>query len=188
MRDSAAHSFGKLRVIKNDELELMRSWRNQPDVRLNMYTSHLISVDEHLLWWERIKVANDQQYFMYERNARPLGIVAFNSINQSDRHSLWAFYTSPSAPMGTGSYMEFLALEYAFVNLQLHKLSSGVLAFNAAVIKLHLKFGFKEEGILRAQHNHAGKYVDVCRLGILADEWQEKRQAMGIKLKKLERY
>ena len=103
MRDSAAHSFGKLRVIKNDELELMRSWRNQPDVRLNMYTSHLISVDEHLLWWERIKVANDQQYFMYERNARPLGIVAFNSINQSDRHSLWAFYTSPSAPMGTGS-------------------------------------------------------------------------------------
>lgn len=41
--------------------------------------------------------------------------------------------------------MEYLALEYAFKDMGLHKLFCEVLAFNAPVIKLHQKFGFKIE-------------------------------------------
>jgi RimJ/RimL family protein N-acetyltransferase len=57
-----------------------------------------------------------------------------------------------------------------------------VLAFNTPVIKLHQKFGFKVEGVFREQHKVNVDFVDTYRLGILAAEWQEQRQAMHEKL------
>ena len=78
--------------------------------------------------------------------------------------------------------MEFLMLEHAFDELQLQKLYCEVLAFNTPVIKLHQKFGFSVEGILRKQHKVNDDFVDIYRLGILAPEWQEHRQVMQEKL------
>ncbi len=177
--------LGGLRKIKSEELELMLAWRNAPTVRSNMYTRHEISLNEHLNWWARIQASCDEQYFMYEFKGTPTGIVAFNRINTVNRNSSWAFYASPNAPKGTGSQMEFLALEYAFNELRLNKLYCEVLVSNMPVIKLHQKFGFKVEGILREQHRLDDRFVDIYRLGMLAPEWQEGRNAMLAKLLKL---
>lgn len=176
------NQLGILRSIADAELELMREWRNAPAVRANMYSQQEISREEHLSWWERIKSSADQKYFMYEIGGTPLGITAFNRINIHSRNSDWAFYASPTAPKGTGSNMEYLMLEYAFNTLKLHKLYGEVLAFNTRVISLHQKFGFKVEGVLREQRKINDQFVDICMVGIIAAEWQEKRQAMYEKL------
>jgi len=78
--------------------------------------------------------------------------------------------------------MEFLALDYAFDSLGLHKLECEVLAFNTPVIGLHKKFGFTVEGIIRAHHKVDQEFVDVYRLGILNDEWRDHRPKMVSKL------
>lgn len=178
MVQDVASKLGFLRAIKSEELSLMLSWRNAPSVRGNMYTRHEISLTEHLAWWDRTQVRSDQKYFMYEFQGSPLGIVAFNGINPDDKNSSWAFYASPAAPKGTGSKMEFLALEHAFNDIGLHKLCCEVLAFNKPVISLHEKFGFAVEGILREQHRMDDSFVDIYRLGMLAHEWEDKRSAM----------
>jgi len=180
-----ALKIGLLRTIHPAELELMLSWRNAPNVRANMYTRHEISLAEHHAWWVRTQERSDQEYFMFESQGMPLGIVAFTGIDQINQYSSWAFYASPLAPKGTGSRMEFLALEYAFNSLQLHKLCCEVLAFNMPVIKLHQKFGFKVEGVLREQHKVNGHFEDIYRLGMLASEWQAQRVNMLEKLLKL---
>lgn len=174
--------LGQLREIKDDELELMRTWRNAPAVRANMYTRHEISSAEHLSWWARTQQREDQQYFAYEKHGEPLGIVGFTSIDRANANCSWAFYAAPSAPKGTGSRMEFLALEHVFKSLKLHKLHCEVLAFNTPVIKLHQKFGFQIEGIFRQQHYLDGEYVDIYRLGLLEREWGLKRDEMQNKL------
>ncbi len=181
-------TIGKLRPIVDEELELMLSWRNAPGVRSNMYTRHVISIEEHRAWWAKISQRDDQCYFMYENASIPLGIVGFNSIVTTDRHAFWAFYASPTAPRGTGTCMEFLALEHAFEVLKLHKLSCEVLAFNSSVIKLHQKFGFIVEGVFRAHHKMDEQFVDVYRLGILDTEWRALRPTMQAKLEKLNLY
>ena len=160
----------------------MLDWRNAPNVRANMYTRHEISLAEHLSWWRKIKVRDDQKYFMYVYQSHPSGIVAFNGLDRVNRNSSWAFYASPNAPKGTGSRMEFLALEYAFNNLALNKLCCEVLSFNTPVVKLHEKFGFRIEGVLREQHVVDGQFVDVVRLGILANEWSVKRASLFEKI------
>jgi UDP-4-amino-4,6-dideoxy-N-acetyl-beta-L-altrosamine N-acetyltransferase len=179
--------IGTLRTIRDDELELMLSWRNAPSVRANMYTRHEISIDEHRAWWERTRQRDDQRYFMYENAGKPWGIVGFNAIDPANQHAFWAFYAAPDAPRGTGTFMEFLALDHAFEALKLHKLSCEVLAFNAGVIKLHQKFGFTVEGIFRAQHKMDDQFVDIYRLAMLASEWDVKRPELQAKLEKLNR-
>jgi len=176
-------SFGILRSIADDELELMRAWRNEPAVRANMYTQHEIGREEHLTWWTRTQARTDQKYFMYEMAGTPIGIAAFTGIDIHSQNSAWAFYASPSAPKGTGSKMEFLMLDHAFNELRLYKLYCEVLAFNSAVIKLHQKFGFSTEGVFRQQHKVNNDFIDIYRLGILATEWQAHRQTMLEKLR-----
>ncbi|SNR90665.1 UDP-4-amino-4,6-dideoxy-N-acetyl-beta-L-altrosamine N-acetyltransferase [Pseudomonas segetis] len=179
--------FGILRGIAAHEHALMREWRNAPAVRRNMYTQHEISAEEHEQWWSAMLGRSDNQYFMYEYHGKPSGIVAFTNIDNISSNSTWAFYAAEDAPKGTGSRMEFLALEYAFTKLNLHKLCCEVLAYNSPVIKLHQKFGFKIEGIFRNQHFIDNSYVDVYRLGILASEWAQGRELILQKLVMLNR-
>lgn len=160
----------------------MRLWRNAPNVRANMYTRHEIGVQEHLDWWNRVRQREDLKYFMYELLGRPSGIVGFTGIDVINKNSSWAFYASPDAPKGVGTMMEFLALEFAFNELALHKLYCEVLAFNAPVIKLHQKFGFKIEGVLREQHVVDDKFVDIYQLGLFESEWFEQRSVMESKI------
>lgn len=177
--------LGKLRNIKPEEIELMLAWRNAPNVRANMYSRHEISLNEHIAWWSCVQKQKDKRYFMYEIGGTPSGIVGFMGIDNDSRNASWAFYASPEAKKGTGSNMEFLALEYAFYKLGLHKLHCEVLAFNAPVIKMHLKFGFKVEGVLREHRKVDEAFVDVYRFGILSHEWEDHRIAMRDKLEKI---
>lgn len=174
--------LGLLRTVKESELLLMLSWRNAPAVRANMYTRHEISEQEHLAWWSRAQQRDDQCYFMYERDGQPLGIVGVSAIDRTNGNCAWAFYASPDAPKGSGSRMEFLALEHVFSEMKMHKLHCEVLAYNTAVIQLHQKFGFSVEGVLRQQHRHETGYVDIYRLGLLQTEWAGKRASMLNKL------
>lgn len=174
--------LGTLKPITHSELELMRSWRNEPAVRKNMYTTHEITADEHSSWWNRVQSREDCKYFMYHLDDIPQGVVGFTQIDLAQRHAFWAFYAGPEAKKGTGGRMEYLALEHAFSVLKLRKLNCEVLSFNAAVIKLHQKFGFLEEGVFRAHHCIEGGWADVHRLAIFSDEWDARREEMYLKL------
>jgi UDP-4-amino-4,6-dideoxy-N-acetyl-beta-L-altrosamine N-acetyltransferase len=153
----------------------MLEWRNSPSVRANMYTRHEISREEHYRWWGQTVISDAKLYLMYERNSVPLGIVGITQIDRVNVNASWDFYTSPNPPLGTGSRMEFLALDHVFRMLRMHKLYCEVLAFNMSVIRLHQKFGFQIEGTFRQQYRTDMGYVDIFRLGILSEEWQLQR-------------
>ncbi|MGY3929682.1 spermidine N1-acetyltransferase [Aeromonas encheleia] len=171
-------TLGILRDIKKEELDLMLAWRNEPKVRSNMYTQHIISQEEHYSWWIHMQDRKDQVYYMYEFEGQPCGIAALNNLDLTNRNSAWAFYSAPSAPRGTGVRMEYLMLEQAFITLKLHKLYCEVLSFNKPVISLHQKFGFEVEGIFLGQHVIDGEYIDIHRLAILKKQWEHNRTAL----------
>ena len=170
--------LGKLRAVGDKDFQLMLSWRNMPGVRENMYTTHEISAEEHRAWWRRTKASESCQYFFYEYKGLPQGVIGFTNIDKLNNNVSWAFYSSPTAPRGTGSRMEILALEYAFNELKTRKIYCEVLAFNASVIKLHKRFGFKVEGVLKEQYSRGDNPVDIFRLGLLAADWCELRDEM----------
>ena len=172
------HEIGNFRDIRESDLEDVLRWRNHPKVRENMYTRHEISIDEHMHWWESTKNRSDQIYYIYESLGNKFGVVSFSQINMKDMNCSWAFYASDLAQRGMGSRMEYLALEYAFDNLNMHKLHCEVLSFNTSVVGLHQKFGFQIEGVLREHHKVDSEYVDIVKLGILSREWDANREKM----------
>ncbi|MGQ3890891.1 UDP-4-amino-4,6-dideoxy-N-acetyl-beta-L-altrosamine N-acetyltransferase [Legionella sp. CNM-4043-24] len=172
------NTIGILRAIRTDELDMIRQWRNEPGVRGNMYTSHLISADEHLKWWERVSADESCRYFMYEYEGKATGVVWFYAIDKNSQNAFWGFFASPDAPRGTGSRMERLALDYAFSTLKLKKLSCEVLSNNPAVVKLHLKFGFREEGLFHNHHFKNDAFLNIHRLAIFPDDWERKKREM----------
>jgi UDP-4-amino-4,6-dideoxy-N-acetyl-beta-L-altrosamine N-acetyltransferase len=179
-------SFGKLRQIQDNELLTMLAWRNSPSVRANMYTRDVITEEKHLSWWAQVQKSQDKQYFMYEHEGKPTGIVGFTQIDKINSNASWAFYSSPNAKKGAGSRMEYLALEYFFQELKFHKLHCEVLAFNEPVIRLHKKFGFQVEGIFKEHHVIDAGFVDIYRLAIIRDEWAKVSDSIKAKLLRMQ--
>lgn len=162
-----------LREMSFDDLKMILPWRNDPSVRRNMYTHHVIKWEEHVAWFERVRKDNTRRDFIYTINNKTRGVVCFTELNEVSRNAFWAFYSDQSAPPGTGIAMEYLALNMAFSELNLHKLNCEVLDINPPVINMHKKVGFTIEGTFRDFHFNGERYCDVIRLGMLASEWFE---------------
>jgi UDP-4-amino-4,6-dideoxy-N-acetyl-beta-L-altrosamine N-acetyltransferase len=165
--------IGTLREMTADDVEMIRNWRNHPDVSRFMYNRHEITHTEHVAWWAKVKEDKTKRNLIYERSGVALGFVGFYDIDTANNSSKWGFYAAPTAPLGSGVFVEFLALRYAFKSLKLNKLVGEVLAFNTRAIRLHKEFGFVEEGLLRNQHWYDGLYVNIHVFGMLSNEWDE---------------
>ncbi len=174
--------IGALRAMQDSDLEMVLAWRNQPEVRKNMYTQQLITLEKHQNWWASTKGNPSSQYLIFEAGGAAIGAVNFTEISPAHKTAFWGFYTGPNAPRGTGSRMELLALDHAFGPLALNKLCCEVLGFNSAVIALHHKFGFSEEGLFKAQKKLNDRYEDVHRLAIFAQDWGEARPKLLAKI------
>lgn len=161
-----------LRSLEMQDLPLVRAWRNQPRVRLSMYSQHLISETEHREWFLKLQQDPSSFWYIYEsENLKPEGVVYFTRHDVTHRNAFWGFYTGDEAPKGTGRIMGLCALEKAFTDLNLHKLNADVLATNSVSLKYHKRMGFQLEGRLRETYLDDQSYLDVIRFGILKSEW-----------------
>lgn len=152
------------------DLERVWEWRNSPDVRRFMFTTHVIPWDEHLSWFERVQANSKVKLFIYELNSIPVG---FASLTMACHEHIadWGFYLDPSAPRGSGRGLGDSVIRHAFQNLALHKLCGQALAFNERSIAFHRSLGFEEEGCLREQHFDGKRYHDVLCFGLLKADW-----------------
>ena len=170
----------KLRPLRPDDRDRLLAWRNSPEVAAYMYTDHQITPDEHARWFAGIEGDARRAYWIIEVDGAPVGLANLYDIDRANGRCAWAYYLADPATrgQGVGSYVEYWMLEYVFEGLKLAKLWCEVLASNAAVIRLHQKFGFSEEARFRRHVVKAGEPQDVVGLGLLAEEWAEARPRM----------
>lgn len=174
-----------LKLLEEDDLALVLEWRNAPEVRRNMYSTHKISAEEHRGWYASMINDSSRQYFIYMEEDDKFGVIYFTDLSIAKKFAFWGFYARQGVPKGTGLRMEYDALEYAFEVLRLHKLNCEVISFNKSVINRHKKVGFSEEGNFRDFHYDGEKYHDVTRLGMFASEWQGCKGKLGNRIIKL---
>jgi len=157
----------------------VRVLRNHVDVRRFMYSDHEITPDEHANWLASLVGNARQRVFVVMLEGAVAGIVSLNAINATHRSADWAFYLDPALQgKGLGSLVEFWLLDHAFNEAGLEKLNCEVLASNAAVVKMHQKFGFVIEGVRRENILKDGVRLDVVLLGITRGEWLAQRPGM----------
>jgi len=169
-----------LRPLTGSDSATILKWRNSDQVRRNMYTDHLITEAEHAKWMEKIEQDDSSRYMVFQIKGRPTGLVNVVQIDQRNGKCYWGFYIgAEDSPRGSGSIMEFLALEYIFEQLDIRKLYCEVFAFNKPVIKLHKKFGFKEEGCFKEHVLKGDVYEDVLSLALFSSDWKNVKSEIG---------
>jgi RimJ/RimL family protein N-acetyltransferase len=72
---------------------------------------------------------------------------------------------------GYGTDMMKLAVQYAFIELNVHRVSLGLMDYNPRALRSYEKAGFRLEGRTRGDVQRAGKRHDSLWMGILREEW-----------------
>lgn len=73
---------------------------------------------------------------------------------------------------GIGSWAIEKTRDFAFEQLQLHRLELDVFSFNLRAEKAYKKAGFKREGVLKDAIRDDDTYADDILMAILEDEWR----------------
>lgn len=76
---------------------------------------------------------------------------------------------------GIGTEATTLVLEHAFGRLNLHRVALGVVADNLPAVRSYEKAGFSVEGTFRQAIQRHGRFVDLLRMAILADEFRARQ-------------
>ncbi len=162
----------------------VREVRNQVGVRSSMYTEHEIGLNEHLGWISRLKSDRKQIVFaVLNEEQNPIGVVSVNALDALHKKADWAFYLDENERGGLGAALEYNLIEYVFNVLKLDKLNCEVIETNEAVVKLHKKFNFLEEGFRRENIEKNGKRIGVHFLGLTKSDWLLNKTAIFEKYK-----
>lgn len=80
--------------------------------------------------------------------------------------------TSDQRGNGYGSEALKLVLDFAFNEINLHRVQLNTFSYNKSAILLYEKIGFKREGVYREFINRDGQRWDMYLYGILKNEWK----------------
>ena len=173
-----------LKLLTSEDLELVRNWRNSPEVSSYMYTDSHISEDQQKAWFEKIKHLENCRYWIIEFNNQKVGLASLTDINRTLNSCYWAFYLGDTSIRGggIGAKIEYNVIEYVFNQLNLNKLRCEVFVTNDKVIRMHEKFGFRREAYYREHCTKNNQKLDVVGLALLKSDWSIISNAMKIKI------
>jgi RimJ/RimL family protein N-acetyltransferase len=167
-----AEEISKFLAGANRDSELMRLLDSVPSVphsskkTKEWFEKHLDEMGDTLYWFT-IRTL--------EGNCL-LGDISLEVVNWQARDAFVGLGISPREIWGKGYGTEAmqLALEYAFLELNLRRVTLDVFEYNPRAIRSYEKAGFRHEGRQRGALFKEGKRWDLIHMGILRDEWMEK--------------
>jgi UDP-4-amino-4,6-dideoxy-N-acetyl-beta-L-altrosamine N-acetyltransferase len=173
--DLSTHKSIRARKMRGGDLETVLRWRNHPEVRKYMLSQHKITMAEHRAWFDCSERDDTRALLVVEEDNLMIGCVVFSNVSCAGTAD-WSFYADPDSLTGTGRKVCEAALDFAFRELQIHRVAGQVLDFNEASIRTHIRLGFTQEGVLREHHLIDGKHLDVIVFGLLSYEWRERNK------------
>ena len=71
-------------------------------------------------------------------------------------------------------------MRYAFETLNLNRVWLHAFEYNKGGLRAYEKVGFKREGVLRQDCFREGRYWDTIVMGLLREEWLERRRSESL--------
>lgn len=123
--------------------------------------------------------SNDRMFWFTIRtceDGRLLGDINLEVTHWNCREAFVGLGIGPRDFWGRGYGTEAmqLALEYAFLEINLERVTLTVFEYNPRAIRSYEKCGFRQEGRLRGALLREGKRWDMLYMGIRRAEWKEK--------------
>lgn len=166
----------RLRPLQEHDCARLLIWRNRPEVRRGMFTSHEISEIEHAAWFAGVLADDSARYFIAELRARPIGVVGFYALDLRHRRGEWSFHIGEyDTPKGAGTAMGALAIDQYFTRYDFDKLCCSVLSDNRESLAMHARLGFVSEGLHKRHVWREGAAHDVQDMALFREVWEARR-------------
>jgi UDP-4-amino-4,6-dideoxy-N-acetyl-beta-L-altrosamine N-acetyltransferase len=171
----SAKSAYSLREIAVHDLPLVLTWRNSPRIRELSYHDQIISSEQHEKWFQSLQSSGDKIGLIFEVDQKPVGVVQFFEISQSEKKCKWGFYLGEeNLAQGTGSHMAELALAFAFEKFDVDKICGEAFSSNFVSQKFHEKVGFARDGVVERGLYRDGEWLDIHLFSITREQWRKK--------------
>lgn len=164
-----------LRPVEERDLLLLARWRNDPENRRFFFSPFLINPGGQKKWYEELLADRNRLILMIDMvEGKTVGMIGLDKIDWRNQEAESGIFLLDPAERGQGYAEEagMLMIEYAFNELNLHRLYAVIYDFNRGVIEMAKLFGFKQEGVLRQAAFTGGRFHDKVILGLLREEWQ----------------
>ena len=171
-----------LRHHRSSDLAAVRRWYRDPELaRLTRYSLRPMSDDEiDRFFHGRLMSSESVAYAIDVRETgRLIGLTTFSNLDPENSSVMFHITIGEADAWGHGYGTEAteLMLWLAFERIGLHRVALSVFGFNERAIRSYEKAGFRIEGRDRQAIVRDGQRWDELSMGILAPEWQARRDS-----------
>jgi len=167
-----------LRAIEPEDLDILMVWRNQPEFRKYFREYREINFEMQKKWFETI-VLGDRNTLMFsivlQETGELIGCCGLCYINWIHRYAELSIYIGyRNAYIDDNGYAEEackLLFQYAFGELNLHKVWAEIYDFDEKKIELFRKLGMTTDGKLRDNYYYNGAWYDSLVFSVLKSEF-----------------
>lgn len=163
-----------IRNIEDRDAELLMELNN--DIEISHYVvgnPRIVTLDEQMLWLEKIKTEKNCQRFIVEYQGVASGTLIVSNIDTVNLTANLSIKLHKNAQgKGIGKQSIKLMVKYCFEFLKLECLTAHVLIYNQASLALFRSCNFTNEGILKSRVIKDGKRCDLVSFSITKDDFR----------------
>ena len=164
-----------LRAIERDDLPHYVAWINDPEVTHHLLVYLPMNLEDETEWYEqqRQDAATHNFAIVISENERLIGSIGLMRINYKDQNAELGIFIGDKTQWGQGYGGEAiqLLLDFAFSEMNLHRIYLRVDASHTPGIRCYTRSGFIEEGRLRDAVYHAGHFEDQIIMSVLRPDY-----------------
>jgi diamine N-acetyltransferase len=167
----------RLRALSKEDLPRLVEWRNDPEIKALLGGwSFPTLLEAEQEWFERARHDQATQRLAIEvlEDGLHIGNIGLYDIDWKNRKAEYGILIGDKATWGKGYGFDAskALLDFAFFELNLHRVFLRVLAHHERAIHLYDKLGFQVEGRLRQDTFRGGAYRDTLMMGLLSSEYR----------------
>ncbi len=134
-----------LKSLAEDDLEMVKDWRNADHVRLNMKYQELITSEMQQTWFKQLNKKLNH-YFIISKDYVPIGIVNLKGINFETLEAEAGIFIGDEQHLNTLTPIlaTITIMEFAFNELKLKTLKAQIASSNVKAILFNESIGYKK--------------------------------------------
>lgn len=166
------NSSCSLDTIETGEVQLIRHWRNRPEIFKWCRQNDLIDENNHHDWYGRIsKDPKIKMFLIRDYDQKPVGVCGLTDLDLVNQRAEFSLYIAPAyQAKGHGESALRLLLWHGFNAYPLNQIWGEVFDGNPAM-GMFEKVGFKRDAVRREFYFRSGEFIDAHLISIKRNEF-----------------